>query len=30
MKHVSDLEQVPYEDQALNDIVMIMNYDLRS
>jgi hypothetical protein len=30
MKHVLDLEQGPYEDQALNDIVMITNYDYRS
>jgi hypothetical protein len=30
MKHVLDLEQVPYEDQALNDIVMVTNYDLRN
>jgi hypothetical protein len=30
MKHVLDLEQVPYEDQGLSDIVMITNYDYRS
>jgi hypothetical protein len=30
MKHVWDLEQVPYENQALSDIVMITNYDFRN
>jgi hypothetical protein len=30
MKHILDLEQVPYEDQSLNDIVMITNYDSRN
>jgi hypothetical protein len=30
MKHVLDVEQVPYEDQTVSDIVMITNYDLRN